>query len=123
MLLSAYRKDEWADPESFVAQLGIVLGGYSDDVVNYVTDPRTGIQRSSKWPPSIAEVVDACEQRKSALDKQAEYDAWKAKVERSNELKQQYGRAEKPLGGITYKEFLERFPQGRPIGVFETPPA
>ena len=27
----------------------------------YVTSPLTGLQRRSKWPPSISEVVEACE--------------------------------------------------------------
>lgn len=46
-----------------MVSLGAVLEGFSDDVITYVTDPRTGIQRRSKWPPAISEVVEACEQR------------------------------------------------------------
>lgn len=61
MLFSAYRRDEYADPDGFVAQLGLVLEGYDEATIIAVTDPRTGIQRRSKWPPTIAEVVEACE--------------------------------------------------------------
>lgn len=38
----------------------MVLEGYSDAIISEVTDPRTGIQRRSKFPPTIAEVVEAC---------------------------------------------------------------
>lgn len=61
MLLAAYRKDDYADPLGFVTQLGVVLEKYPEWVVRYVTEPTTGVQRTSKFPPSIAEVVEACE--------------------------------------------------------------
>jgi hypothetical protein len=124
MLLSAYRRDDYADPDSFVAQLGMVLGEYSDEIVDYVTDPRTGIQRHQKFPPNIQEVAEACEARKRSLEKQAELDVWKAKVEESNRIRlEQGGLPERKLPGITYGEFLERFPEQRPIGFFEAPPS
>jgi len=62
MLFCAYRKDDYADPGGFVVQLGTVLEGYPEWVVARVTDPRTGIQSKQKFPPSIAEVVSACEE-------------------------------------------------------------
>jgi hypothetical protein len=61
LLFSAYRRDDFADPEGFVAQLGIILSEFPEEVVVYVTSPLTGLQRRSKWPPSISEVVEACE--------------------------------------------------------------
>lgn len=61
MLFSAYRKDDYADPDGFLVQLGSVLETYPEWVVKQVTDPRTGIQRTAKFPPSIAEVTSACE--------------------------------------------------------------
>ena len=75
MLLSAYRKDDLADPEVFVAQLGIVLEGYDDAVIIAVTDPRTGLQRRAKWMPTISEVVDACEAEASRIATQRRYAA------------------------------------------------
>lgn len=41
--------------------LGAVLEQFPDEVVVYITDPRTGIQRRSKWPPTISEVIEAAE--------------------------------------------------------------
>ena len=61
VLLSAYRRDDYSDPDAFVAQLGTVLTGYSEPVIMHVTSPQTGLQRTCKFPPSIAEVVEACE--------------------------------------------------------------
>ena len=50
--------------------LGAVLEEFPDEVVVYVTDPRTGIQRRSKWPPTISEVIEACEEHQEFLTKQ-----------------------------------------------------
>lgn len=120
MLLSAYRRDDYADPDSFVAQLGIVLNAYPDEVVDYVTDPLTGIQRRQKFPPNLQEVVEACDERKRYLEKQQELDAWKARLEESKRFQLEHGRQERTLPGMTYGEFLERFPDQRPIGRFES---
>lgn len=47
-----------------------MLEQYPDEVINYVCDPRTGIQRRSKWPPTISEMVDACDDHREFLAKQ-----------------------------------------------------
>lgn len=121
LLLSAYRRDDYADAPKFVTQLGVVLSEYSDDVVQFVTDPRTGVQRRIKWAPSIPEIVEACDERKKALEKQAELEVWQAKMARAKEERLQYGRSA-DLPGITYGEFLARFPDQRPVGFFESEP-
>lgn len=61
ILFSAYRKDDYADPVGFVAQVGIVLQDYPGDVIDAVTSPQFGIQRKQKFPPSIEEIIAACE--------------------------------------------------------------
>lgn len=58
-----------------MAQLGVVLEGYRDAVIIAVTDPRTGLQRRLKFPPTIAEVVEACETESVAMDTRARYAA------------------------------------------------
>lgn len=83
-LFAAYRRDDFADPEGFVVQLGTVLEAYPEDVIVEITSPRTGLQRRCKFPPSIAEVVEACN---SALES-------KQRLERYRSLKlTQYHRA------------------------------
>lgn len=37
--------------------------------MNYVTSPKTGLQRRSKWPPTISEVLVACEEHQDFLTK------------------------------------------------------
>lgn len=61
MIFSAYRRDDFADADGFAVQLGMVLERFEDCVIHAVTDPITGVQRKYKFPPSIAEIVDACE--------------------------------------------------------------
>lgn len=61
MLSSSYRLDQFPDPDAYVVSVAAVLEGYPDDVIHHVTDVRTGMQRGCKFPPTIAEVVTACE--------------------------------------------------------------
>jgi hypothetical protein len=48
--------------EAFKVNLGVVLEGYPDEVIDFVTHPKTGIQRRNAFPPAISEVVSACEE-------------------------------------------------------------
>ncbi len=66
-LFSAYRADQYADPEGFKYSLGAILEGFADEVIRYVCDPRTGLQRRHKWPPTMAEIVEACEDHRDFL--------------------------------------------------------
>jgi len=50
-----------------MTSLGAVLEQYPDEVIRYITGPRTGIQRRLKWPPTINEVVEACDEHQDFL--------------------------------------------------------
>lgn len=50
-----------------MAQLGTVLTEFSEEVVVYVTSPKTGLQRRSKWPPTLSEVLTACEEHQAHI--------------------------------------------------------
>lgn len=52
-----------------MTQLGVILCDFPEEVVNYITSPMTGLQRRSKWPPTISEVIEACEQHQDYLAK------------------------------------------------------
>lgn len=52
-----------------MTSLGAVLEDFPDEVITYITDPRSGIQRRSKWPPTISEVLSACEDHQEFLAK------------------------------------------------------
>ena len=57
LLFACYRKDEAHDPQTYSAAVAAVLGdGYSREVVEYVTDPRTGIPSKQKFLPAVVEV-------------------------------------------------------------------
>lgn len=68
-VFSAYRADQYSDPDSFKISLGAVLEQYPNEVITFVCDPRTGIQRRSKWPPTISEMVEACDDHREFLRK------------------------------------------------------
>lgn len=69
MMLSSYRQDSFADPEGYVAQVAVILEPYRDEIIDYVTSPHTGLQRKLKWPPTIAEIVAACDEHAAHLDR------------------------------------------------------
>src|SRR5512139_1606001 len=53
IMFSAYRLDQYPDPDGFMLQALAVLSEYPAEVVHYVTDPRTGLQRTQTFPPTI----------------------------------------------------------------------
>lgn len=61
ILAGCYRKADAADPEVYAGAVAAVLSEYSPDIVQQVTDPRSGLPSSSQWLPTVKEVRDACE--------------------------------------------------------------
>ena len=107
MLFGAYRADQYADPDGFMIQLGMVLEQYSDEIVVYVTDPRTGVQRDSVWPPSIAEVVRACNACHAELQRIERFRNWG----RNNDRKLESPKGIRP----SYEELIAKY--GRNFGL------
>lgn len=60
-IFGSYQRDEFADPDSFLAQLGMILERYSDDIIRKVCSPISGIQRIYKKPPSMAAIAEMCQ--------------------------------------------------------------
>lgn len=75
MIFSAYRRDDYADPEGFLVQLTMVMENYSDPVVMHISDPITGIQAASKFPPSLAEIKTALDERTVLVERLRHYAA------------------------------------------------
>jgi hypothetical protein len=94
MVFGAYRRDEFADPENFIVQLGMILERYDDQVIEHVTSPLTGIQRKCKFPPSIAEIVEACDAEHRSRTYAAKYDQRSAKQLRERAEDEALQRAE-----------------------------
>lgn len=59
-----------------MTSLGMVLEQYPSDVIIHITDPRTGVQRHLKWPPTIAEIIDACDKRMQEKAAQKRFENW-----------------------------------------------
>lgn len=85
-IFSAYRKDDFADPEGFLEQLLTVLEKYDDATITWATSPITGIQRECKFPPSIAELVEFCDSRARQSSYAADWDRRAAEQLRQREL-------------------------------------
>ncbi len=60
-MFGCFRKGDANDPEIYVAAIAAVLSEYPESVIDFVTDPRTGLPRSCKFLPQVAEVSDACD--------------------------------------------------------------
>jgi hypothetical protein len=116
LLASCYRKDEAHDPEVYAAAIAAVLAdGYELAVIDYVTDPRSGLPSTQKFLPNVAEVREACEARATTL-RRLQQPPFKPKSQPSA------AKPRKP-GQLNYAEFLKwaeenQKPQ-RPIGAFE----
>jgi len=88
----------------------MVFEQYPDHVVDYVTNPRTGIQRTSKFPPTISEIVAACDARVADIKRKERFQNWgnnepliegpKQEKPTLEELKEKYG----PNWGIVRDE-------------------
>jgi hypothetical protein len=76
ILFSAYRIDQYSDPDGFKLNVGLVLEQYPAETIRFVTDPRTGVQRRHDWPPSVKNVVDACDQHMRETAMRRRYDNW-----------------------------------------------
>lgn len=94
MLFACYRRDEAHDPEMYCAAVSAVLSEYDSAIVDYVTDPRTGLPSRQKFLPNVAEVREVLEDRARQIERDSGYqsrvaeqlrlrDEWK--IQRSHE--------------------------------------
>lgn len=68
ILVGSYSRARAHDPETYADAIAATLAGYPREVIQRVTDPRTGIQRTLKWLPEVADVVEACDAEVSRLE-------------------------------------------------------
>lgn len=61
VLFLAYPSTDYDDPTTAAASYARILEDFSPFVVKHVTDPKTGLQRTCKFPPRISELVSRCE--------------------------------------------------------------
>src|SRR5262245_36405057 len=70
-IYSSYPAADFHDVDGFTATAAVVLAGFSDVTVRFISDPRTGVQRRLQFAPRIAELVTACEENERYLDRTA----------------------------------------------------
>lgn len=110
MILAGYRKADYQNPEAFMMQAAMNLMRFPKEVIEYVSAPTTGIQTRSKWPPSLAEIVEACVAEQNWCEKVARYSAMGPRATKA--LPPPKFSAED-----SYEAMFKK--HGRPIGVFE----
>lgn len=109
MIFSAYRRDDFADPDGFVLQLGMILERYSDEVVIEVSHPLSGIQRRHKGrPPDIAAIVEACDEIAARIERYARFSAMKLNTDRAPRTKEHKANVFVPAGNARYAAMLEK---------------
>jgi hypothetical protein len=69
LMFGCYRKSEASDPEVYAAATSAILSEYPQEVIDYITDPRTGLPSRSQWLPSVFEVRRACDDHIEYLHK------------------------------------------------------
>jgi hypothetical protein len=73
-MFGCYRRGDANDPDIYAAAVAAVLSRYPLEIVEYITDPRTGLPGNNTWLPSVAEVKEACVKRRNYLDRLNDYD-------------------------------------------------
>lgn len=89
----------------------MTFSDFNKPVIEYVTDPRTGIASEIKWVPNIAEIRIACVK---AATRMVELAKPSIKFERKA-----YAPPVKMPSGTSYFEMFAK--HGRPVGFFENP--
>jgi hypothetical protein len=119
-MFGCFRKTEANDPEIFLAAAVTILAEYPRSIIDYVTDPRTGIPSEQIFPPNPYEIREACKRAERRLEPNNKpwIDAPDRPVNRNgrlsyNELKAKYGDG-KGTWGID--------PEEKPTEITETKP-
>lgn len=76
MMFSGYPQSDFTDPAGAALSMCSVFEDYSDELIKFATDPKTGVQRRHKWPPKIAEVVEFCDERVTYIASMERFRKW-----------------------------------------------
>lgn len=82
-MFGCYRKDEANDPAVYMAAAVGILMKYPVEVITAVTDPISGLPSTSKFLPALAEIKSACEMEDKKLAKDAYYERWDKRMQKS----------------------------------------
>lgn len=117
-MVGSFRRGEANDPEVYTAAVAKVLAHYEPDVVDFVTDPVTGLAGETDFLPTIKQIRDACEARAETLRQKARRDRdYLEQISRPLRIEDQSPKPTNP-NLISWKDLP---PDYRPIGRFENP--
>jgi hypothetical protein len=68
-MMSVYRRDDFSNPTLAAVQYCTFLEQYSDQVIESVTSPKSGLQTEAKFPPTLAEVKAFCDRSQRSFDR------------------------------------------------------
>lgn len=63
LMFGSFRRGEANDPEIYATAIAKVLSGYDRGVIDFVTDPATGMASKSDFLPTVNELKKACEEK------------------------------------------------------------
>ena len=75
LLFGSYRRDDASDPDNYVGAVVLVLSEYPNGIVEFATDPRTGLQAQEKFRafmPNSGEVKAFCDEEISRAQRMAQ---------------------------------------------------
>ena len=61
MIIGNYPRAEVDDPAVYFTSILIILSEYPQEILDRLTDPRTGLPRHCKFLPRVSEVAEMCE--------------------------------------------------------------
>ena len=70
------------EPETYAGAIGATLAQYPPAVVADCADPRIGLARKLRFPPTVAEIVEWCDARMAYYESLARYQAREVRPER-----------------------------------------
>lgn len=96
-MLKFFRKDDAADRKQFLVGATAVLSRYPKEVIDYVTNPATGLPVKLKWiPSSMKEVRDACEEAMEPIRASLERHRIAEEQERRRDADKASDRSQRP---------------------------
>jgi hypothetical protein len=115
-MLGFWRKDDAWDPELFLTGIAAVLALYPREVIDRVVHPAFGLPSTLRFPPTPAEVKEACEKavrpirdreeaekrerdRKAVLEEEAKLAADRKRRKTYEEIKAEFAQVGIHLGG------------------------
>jgi hypothetical protein len=87
-IADACQKPKDFNPDAWLPLIAMTLSEFPLEIVDYVSDPRTGIAKTAKWVPYVSDVREACEEamKPRRMQEEAEKKAAETKARRADQI-------------------------------------